>query len=152
MKHSLLSYLSIVSLFFRCSFSEMNDKLTVNKADMTTNRVLIKIGSSAFNATLQDNQTTKAFKALLPFTTNMIELNGNEKYAELPENLVTHASNPRTIQSGDLMLYGSNTLVLFYKSFSTSYSYTRLGRIDNVSGLASALGSGNVTIAFEREK
>jgi hypothetical protein len=67
----------------------------------------------------------------------------------LPNNLPGNASNPGTIQAGDLMLYGSNTLVLFYKSFSTAYSYTRLARIDNPSGLVAALGSGNVTVRFE---
>lgn len=67
----------------------------------------------------------------------------------MPQSLATNASNPETVQTGDLMLYGANTLVLFYKTFSTSYSYTRLGRIDDVAGLVAALGSGNVSVAFE---
>ena len=78
----------------------------------------------------------------------MKELNGNEKYFDLPSNLPSNASNPGTIQPGDLMLYGSNTLVLFYKSFSTTYNYTPMGRIDDASGLTAALDSGNVTVTF----
>lgn len=84
-------------------------------------------------------------------TVNMVELNGNEKYVDLPGNLPTNASNPGTIQTGDLMLYGSSTLVLFYKTLSTSYSYTRIGRIDDPSGLAAAVGSGNIRVTYELE-
>ena len=111
----------------------------------------IKIGSSTFTATLYDNTATTAFKALLPMTINMSELNGNEKYFRLSVNMPTTDSNPGTIQSGDLMIYGSNTLVLFYKTFSTSYSYTKLGRINDTTGLADAVGSGSVTATYELE-
>ena len=111
----------------------------------------IKIGTTVFTARLQDNATAAAFSKLLPLTVNMVELNGNEKYADLPAKLVANAVNPGSIQTGDLMLYGSSTLVLFYKSLSTSYAYTRIGRIEDAKGLAQVLGSGNVKVSFELE-
>ena len=111
----------------------------------------LKIGNSKFNATLYENATVTAFKSMLPLTVNMVELNGNEKYVDLPRNLPTSVANPGTIQNGDLMLYGSSTLVLFYKTFSTSYSYTKMGRIDDVTGLVAALGTGNLSVTFELE-
>ena len=50
------------------------------------------------------------------------------------------------------MLYGSNTLVLFYKSFHTTYSYTVIGRIDEPSGLEAALGASDVDVVFALDK
>ena len=113
------------------------------------NRLRIAVGTVSFTATLSDNAASRAFRAMLPMTVRMGELNGNEKYYYLPDRLQTSASNPGTIHTGDLMLYGSDCLVLFYKTFATSYSYTRLGRLDDTSGLEAALGRGEVTVSFE---
>ena len=116
---------------------------------MAQTPINIIVGSKTFTATLADSETGEAFAALLPLTVTMNELNGNEKYHYLSSSLPTAAYQPGTIHAGDLMLYGNNCVVLFYETFNTSYSYTRLGAIDNPSGLAAALGSGNVSVRFE---
>lgn len=108
----------------------------------------IIIGEQAFSAALYENETADAFLRLLPMTLDMNELNGNEKYCNLSEELPTNASRPAKIHTGDLMLYGSGCLVLFYEDFETSYSYTPIGRIDDPDGLSAALGSGNVRVTF----
>jgi hypothetical protein len=118
----------------------------------TMNKMKITIGSKSFTATLYENPTVAALKAMLPLTLEMSELNGNEKYFHLATKLPVDAANPGTIQAGDLMLWESNSLVLFYKTFRTSYSYTKLGRIDDASGLATAVGSGGVKVRFELER
>lgn len=118
----------------------------------TSNSMKITIGTATFTATLQDNATARALKTLLPMTVTMSEHNSNEKYYDLPGNLPTASYNPGTIYSGDIMLYGSRTLVLFYKTFSTGYGYTRIGAVDNPSGLERALGTGSVSVRFELQE
>ena len=119
-----------------------------------SNKITIRIGDKVFAATLSDNATAAAFKKLLPLSVTMTELNGNEKLFRLPGAMPARASTPASIHTGDLMLYGSSTLVLFYKSFPTMYSYTNIGRIDDPAGLEDAVGSGSVAVTFElrREK
>ena len=138
-----------------CASCSKNASPANNNSNNNTNpigsKMRLKIGNSTFTTTLYDNETATVFKTMLPLTVNMVELNGNEKYVDLPRSLPTSAANPGTIQNGDLMLYGSSTLVLFYKTFSTSYRYTKLGRIDDVTGFVAALGTGNVSVTFELE-
>lgn len=119
------------------------------KEDSNTMTIKVIVGDKTFTATLAENSTSRAFAQLLPLTINMNELNGNEKYYYLDSSLPTDSYRPGTIQAGDLMLYGDNCIVLFYKTFNSSYSYTRIGAIDNPSDLATALGSGNVNVRFE---
>ena len=123
---------------------------TENNGTMVNGKIKITVDSQIFTATLLDNNTAKAFKELLPMTIQMKELNRNEKYYDLPKSLPTNSTNPESIKNGDLMLYGSKTLVLFYKTFPTSYSYTKLGSIDDITGLEKALGAGNVSVTINK--
>ena len=109
----------------------------------------VVVGDKTFMATPADNATGTAFAERLPLTLNMSELNGNEKYCYLSDALPSSPENPGTIHAGDIMLYGSSCVVLFYKTFNTSYRYTRIGAVDDPTGLAEALGSGQVTVKFE---
>lgn len=99
-------------------------------------RMWMTVGERRFAITLADTEAARAFAAMLPLTIDMADLNGNEKYADLPKALPTSASRPGTIRNGDLMLYGSRTLVVFYLTFNSAYSYTRLGHVDDPVGLA----------------
>jgi|GEM_PF-511700 len=145
----IFSVISVFSCFAACNNG--NTAIVVNEGgtENTSNAMRITIGTHTFAATLYDNATAAAFKTLLPMTISMSELNGNEKYFYLPNSLPTNVINPGTIQSGDLMIYGSNYLVVFYQTFSSSYSYTKLGRIDNPAELAAAVGNGSVMVSFE---
>lgn len=157
---SILITLTLSSCFASCG---SNDALVATEnevsppisnpsdggTNITTNKMKIAVGNSVFNVTLSDNPSVTAFKALLPLTLNMNELNNNEKVFHLETSLPTNDSLGGKIQVGDFMLYGNNALVLFYESFTTSYTYTRLGKVDDVSGYRAALGTGNVTVKFE---
>ncbi|WP_288156798.1 cyclophilin-like fold protein [uncultured Sharpea sp.] len=70
----------------------------------------------------------------LPLAMTMKDLNGNEKYHYIQKHLPTEPEFIEKIEAGDFMLFGDNCLVFFYKSFPTHYSYTKLGRIEDVEG------------------
>lgn len=114
-------------------------------------RIWMAVGERRFSITLADTEAARAFAAQLPLTLDMPDLNGNEKHAKLPKALAARDSQPGTIRVGDLMLWRADTLVVFYLTFDSPYSYTRLGSIDQPASLPDVLGRGTVRIVFTRE-
>lgn len=118
------------------------------KGNAMRDRIEIIVGSARFTVVPAENEAAAAFLQRLPLTVEMRELNGNEKYADLTNPLPAKAETPGTIRCGDLMLYGSSTVVLFYENFSSPYRYTMLGKVENPDGLKAVLGRGNPTVTF----
>ena len=132
------------------NFSASEDKNISAVEEEVGMKIKILIGDKIFDATLEDNETTREFVKNLPLEVTMTELNGNEKYYRFGKNFPSADKKVGEIHSGDLMLYSSSYVVLFYKNFSTSYSYTRLGKIDNPAELEKIVGSGNISVRFEK--
>ena len=119
---------------------------------MENNTITVTVNGSVFTARLADTAAAEQFAEMLPLTLDMSELNGNEKYIYTDTAFPAQAEAVGQIEKGDIMLYGDNCVVLFYESFSTPYSYTRLGSIEKADGLESAVGSGDVSVSFESDR
>lgn len=112
----------------------------------------VQVGNAfTFTATLEDNAAANAFVEMMesaPVTIRMRDYSGFEKVGPLGAGLPT-SNSQTTTQAGDIVLYQGNQIVVFYGS--NSWSYTRLGHIDDLTGWEEALGSGDVTVTFSLE-
>lgn len=106
------------------------------------------VNGLVFDIELEETETAEAFASSIPVNLTLQELNGNEKYVYLPESLPAKQSVIGKIEAGDVMLYGSNCLVVFYKSHASSYAYSRIGKIKNTSNLAEAFGQSDIEVSF----
>ena len=112
--------------------------------------VNVTVNGKDFEAEIGGTEAAEQFLALFPLTMEMRELNGNEKYFYLDTSLSSQPTSPDEIKCGDIMLFGTDCVVVFYKTFSTSYAYTRLGRINNPEGLEEAAGNGAARVVFSQ--
>ena len=115
------------------------------KEDVKVSDIKVIINDKTYILKLENNKTVEEFISLLPKEFTMSELNGNEKYIYIEKTLPTNSYKPRNINAGDVMLYGNDCLVIFYKSFTTTYSYTKIGHIDDLPNL----GNGSINVKFE---
>ena len=148
MKRAIGLILAGIAAFLPVSGAKCENSTSSEK---TMPEIRITIGDKTFSATLENTPAAAEFAKMLTLTLRMNELNGNEKYIGLSEKLPADPSCPGKIRSGDLMLYGRSTLVLFYESFQTSYRYTRIGKISDANGLKEAVGDREVTVKIEVE-
>ncbi len=141
MKKILLIIVFLLLLIGCSSNKEEND---IEEEFM--DKVNITVNNREYVLELEDNQTTREFLNTLPLSITMEELNGNEKYKYLDNKFTTDSKVPEIINKGDVMLYGNNCLVIFYKTFTTTYSYTKIGYINNLE----EIGDNNIIVTITK--
>ena len=122
----------------------------VSGDDSIDDSVKVKINDNVFDVKLENNSATQEFIKELKkgnVTVNASEYGGFEKVGNLGFSLPTSDENIGTTP-GDIVLYQGDKISLFYGSHS--WSYTKIGKIDNVDSnkLKEVLGSGDVTLEF----
>lgn len=115
-----------------------------NKEEIMT----VTVNGESYTAHFYDTEAADKFKSMLPVSYNMSELNGNEKYIYTDTTFPTSAEKVGNIKKGEIMLYGDDCIVLFYDSFTTPYSYTKIGYIENADGLENAVGKQDAQVSF----
>ena len=133
-------------LFNKKDYSHDANKDNEVEEDSMIKVIKFIITDKNYSLILEDNETTRKLLENLPMNVEMNELNGNEKYVYMDVEYPTNSINPKHINKGDVMLYGNNCLVIFYKSFDTSYSYTRIGHIENLEDL----GNDSIDVRIEK--
>ena len=113
-----------------------------SKEEISKMKMKVQIGDAVFVATLEDNAAVSELVQMMkksPVTINI------EKVGSLGQNLTASDTKVTTIP-GDIVLYNGNNIVMFYGS--NSWSYTKIGHIDDLTGWEDALGDGSVTAVF----
>ncbi len=113
----------------------------------------LKINDVQVNVSWEDNESVKALSKLAaegPVIIEMSPYGGFEQVGSIGTTLPSDDTNIRT-QAGDIMLYTSSQMVIFYGS--NSWAYTRLGKITDKSAkeLGELLGGSGVTVTVTAE-
>lgn len=115
----------------------------------TMPQITLEFGSHSYAVELADTAAARELLGRLPVRLRMADLNDNEKYGDLTKPLPTASQSIGRIRTGDIMLFTSTCLVLFYKDFRTMYRYTPVGRVLGAETLAADLGGGDVVVTLK---
>ena len=110
----------------------------------------IQVGDTTLQAAWEDNSSAEALAALLedgPITLSLHDYGNFEKVGPLPTSLPTNDTQITT-EPGDVILYQSNQLTIYYDV--NSWSFTRLAHIDGATteSLLEVLGDGDVEVTL----
>lgn len=98
-----------------------------------TGQLVLQLENEKVPIIVYNTKIVNGLSGYMPFDVTFNELNGNEIYAELPFAIEASPERVKEVQAGDVMLFGSSTLVIFYETHKTDYQYTKIGKVSDIS-------------------
>lgn len=152
--YKLLLFVVIILILSSCNNSSSNKNINtsisedINYMDKT---LILKIDDTIVNVSWENNESVNELKRLSinNLILNLSEYGGFEQTGPIGNKLPSKDSNINVIP-GDIVLYNSKNISIFYNN--SSWSYTRLGHINlDKNELNNLLNKDNVTITLSLE-
>ena len=121
---------------------------TYIKTIARSNVINLKVNNHVLKVKLEDNSAAKALMNKLKkgdVTIHAGDYGGFEKVGDLGFSL-PRSDKYITTSAGDIVLYEGDEISLFYNS--NSWSYTKLGKVQNIKDLKKILGTGDVKLVL----
>ena len=139
----MLLLIAMIPLLIGCG---KNTSQSESSKEYETTMTLF-IDEQQMNITWEDNSSTQALDELGELTIEMHRYGGFEQVGSIGHTLPSD-DKEITTSYGDVVLYSSNQLVIFYGS--NTWAYTKLGHINmSQSELTSLLDKENVTVLIK---
>ena len=139
----LLSFILSMLILTSCT-PNVNSSSTYTKKE---ENMKLSIDNQELNVTWENNESVKALNELLPLTVEMHEYGDFEQVGSIGQTIVSN-DKEITTKPGDIVLYASNQIVIFYGT--NTWDYTKLGHIDlSESELNDLLNKDNVTLLIK---
>lgn len=152
MKKILTALLLIISfVLVGCNSNNSINNSTSSEntiiSDVEDKTLKLYIDDIEINVTWENNASVNALKELETITVNMHQYGGFEQVGSIGKT-ITSNDKQITTDPGDIVLYSSNQIVIFFGS--NTWSYTKLGHLNlNQDELNNILDKSNVILRIE---
>ena len=146
MKKILMLLIIMISVI---SLSCCNNKNIKEEDDIMNKELILKINDNEVDVNWENNESINSLKNIIndELIINMNKYGGFEQVGSIGKSLPSKDIRITT-EPGDIVLYSSNNIVIFYGS--NTWEYTRLGHINlSKDELEKLLSKDNVLIKFE---
>ena len=148
MKRLIMTLLMSTLLLSGC-INNKNTKDNQSEDDITNNILeeeimKLEIDENVLDVSWNNNASVTALNEIKPLTINMHLYGGFEQVGSIGQSIVSD-DKEITTKPGDIVLYSSNQIVVFFGT--NTWSYTKLGHINlSDSELNTLLNKSNVTL------